>query len=1388
MADYTLQILHASDLEGGVDAITRAPNFAAIVDALDDTYENTLILSAGDNYLPGPFFSAASDGALREPLQRAYEDYFNLPAGTLSNLREAGGRVDLSIMNFIGFEASALGNHEFDLGTGAIAEIIGPDIRGTTFADTRWLGAQFPYLSANLDFTNDGALSGLFTDQLLPSSAFFPLGTPNTLTETDLPDLQTAPKIAPSTILEEGGERIGIVGATTPLLASISSPGDVTVKDPGAGTNDMAALATLLQPVIDDLLAEGVNKVVLVTHLQQIALEKELIGLLSGVDVIIAGGSDTLLADDEDIARGLNPGDTPDETYPFVTTNKDGDPAIIVSTDGEYSYVGRLVLNFDEQGILDSSSIDANESGAFATTDAVVDELWGDRNPFADETKGELVKQLTDAVQTVVTTKDSNVFGRSDVFIEGRREEVRTQETNLGNLTADANLFVAQQIDDTVQVSIKNGGGIRAPIGVIENQGGTTLELPPLANPAANKEAGEVSQLDIENSLRFNNGLTLLTVTAEGLKAILEHGVAASGPGSTPGQFPQVGGLSFSYDVSRTARTVDDSGNVVDGGDRVRNLAILNDDGSVADVIVRNGEIVGDPSRAIRIVTLNFLASGGDNYPFPDLSSDRVDLVDDMASPSGVATFAADGSEQDALAEYLAANFPADEDASTPTFSREDTSPLQDNRIQNLQDRPDTVLAQTGPLTAMGTFQSEAGAEIVAHDPTSQRLFVTTGDTIEILDISQPNQPTLVKAIDITTLGGGINSVAVKNGVLAAAIEAEIAQGAGIVAFFDTDGNLIQSVTVGALPDMLTFSPDGQKVLVANEGEPNADYTVDPEGSISIINLSGGVENLTQDDVTTASFGGFNDQKQALIDKGVRIYGPNASVAQDLEPEYIAVAPNGTTAFVTLQENNAFAVVDLDEASDRYGEVLDILPLGYKDFSSEQSGSFGTTNTLDASDRDGGINLKNWPVLGMYQPDAIAAFEIEGKTYYITANEGDARDYDAFSEEVRIGDEEIVLDANTFPNATELKQADQLGRLRITNQLGDLDGDGDFDQLYAYGGRSFAIWDDQGNQVFDSGDQIARITAALTPGLFNADDGDPAEFDNRSDDKGAEPEAVTVGQVGDRLYAFIGLERSGGGVLLYDITNPVSPQFVQYINQTGDISPEGFKFIAAEDSPTGRPVLAVANEVSLTTTLYDIGGNGVQGTDIGETLEGNDADNLIFALGGNDLVAGGLGNDSIFGGDGNDILRGDLNRRDAQGDRNGGNDRIDGGAGNDRIGGKAGNDTLLGGDGNDQIWGDDGDDLIRGGRGNDRIYGDNRQGAQGSDIFVLAMSEGRDLIFDFEVGIDKIGLANGLTFGALSIQSQGKNTLISAGGEDLALLQVKAEDLISAADTAFLVV
>jgi hypothetical protein len=417
----------------------------------------------------------------------------------------------------------------------------------------------------------------------------------------------------------------------------------------------------------------------------------------------------------------------------------------------------------------------------------------------------------------------------------------------------------------------------------------------------------------------------------------------------------------------------------------------------------------------------------------------------------------------------------------------------------------------------------------------------------------------------------------------------------------------VKNVPVGYLPDMLTFTPDGTKILVANEGEPLSDYSFDGEGSVSIIAVTNGEVANTATEISLTAYNGKQAELEAqgvvfANPKGQTIKGKliNTSVAEDLEPEYISVSADSKMAYVSLQENNAIAFLDLTT------NTLEIKGLGFKDWSNLD---------FDASDKDGGINFKRYnDLFGMYQPDTIATYTWQGASFIVSANEGDGREYffDSANEAECIAnggldydeddgclaytDESRVKDLNLAANFSHLNNDnDDIGRLKVTTEYGDADQDGLYEKLYTYGARSFSIWDQNGLLVFDSGDQVDRITASIHGDAFNNDE-DTNEGDTRSDAKGAEPEALAIGKIGEQSYAFLGLERMGG-IMVFNITNPYNVEFVDYfINRgveegaeiSGDLAPEGMSFIAAEHSPTSKPLLVVGNEISGSVSVWQI--------------------------------------------------------------------------------------------------------------------------------------------------------------------------------------------------------
>lgn len=460
----------------------------------------------------------------------------------------------------------------------------------------------------------------------------------------------------------------------------------------------------------------------------------------------------------------------------------------------------------------------------------------------------------------------------------------------------------------------------------------------------------------------------------------------------------------------------------------------------------------------------------------------------------------------------------------------------------------------TGSPVWTRTAAEPGGAEIPAHDPARQLVFVIGGTRLEALRAADG---TRVDSLDLDPAEFfSVNSVAVSGDVLAIAASANPITDPGKVFLLDPATlERLGEVTVGAVPDMIVFTPDGRRLLVANEGEPSADYETDPEGSVSIVDVATRRERR-------ATFTAFNARKENLMRRGVRIFGPNASVAQDLEPEYIAVSDDGGRAWVTLQENNALAILDLDRTRPK---VVEIRPLGSKNLSRP-------AYALDVSDEDGVAgDLRSYDHLfGLNQPDAIDFARIGGSNYLFTANEGDARAYEGFSEQARAGD----LDLRPgFP------EAEALARLQVTTTM-ETDPRGRYRDLFALGGRSFSIWRPDGTLVFDSGRDMEQILSRRFPALFD---------DARSDDKGPEPEGLVVGEVGGRQFAFVGLERTrASAVAVYDVTRPRDPTFAGFITNGGDLGPEGLEFVPAAGSPTGEPLLIVANELSRTTTAFEL--------------------------------------------------------------------------------------------------------------------------------------------------------------------------------------------------------
>ena len=537
-------------------------------------------------------------------------------------------------------------------------------------------------------------------------------------------------------------------------------------------------------------------------------------------------------------------------------------------------------------------------------------------------------------------------------------------------------------------------------------------------------------------------------------------------------------------------------------------------------------------------------------------------------------------------------------------------------------------------LVPLGTYTGVGGAgasEIVAFDSSGKKMYITNGvsNKLDIVDVSTPSTPSLVSSVDMSAYGIGIQSVAVGLNFVAVAVEVSPTVDTanrrtavnGRVVLLDFAGRLLKNLEVGVLPDHVSFTPDKKTLLVANEGEPvcalddpattgvnestDPALVSDPLGTVSLIDVKDGAANAT---VTTLDFAKF--AKDGLLNDGVRVFFPGSSAAQDLEPEYITTNEAGTQAYVTLQEANSIAIVDVV-----LKRVIDVVSLGYKDWSSagllyDGSRKDGPTGGALANP----ISYAGTPLKGMYMPDAIASYSVSGQTYLVTANEGDAREYTCFKEESTFGD---TAGADSFASYWDsandaVKPAAKLGEQKTTLAFPTkIPVVGSVTNLYTFGGRSFSIRNANGSLVWDSGSEFEEIALRDYPTAFNSDSSgssiaamiqsQPGRLDGRSTSKGVEPEALAVGSVGTQTFAFIGLERMGG-IMAYDISKPNAPQFISYTNLvlaglarannttpgSYDVSPEGLVFVPAAQSPTSKPLLISANEFSGTTTLYEV--------------------------------------------------------------------------------------------------------------------------------------------------------------------------------------------------------
>ena len=526
------------------------------------------------------------------------------------------------------------------------------------------------------------------------------------------------------------------------------------------------------------------------------------------------------------------------------------------------------------------------------------------------------------------------------------------------------------------------------------------------------------------------------------------------------------------------------------------------------------------------------------------------------------------------------------------------SNPMNVHNVSAEAEIPDSIDVKKIAGYSIGLTNEDGGiAEIVKYNSDNQKFYVINGygQTIDIVSLKKLNSSkkehvlkkqksiNIAKAVNTDTFTyGDLTSIDINTSkdMIAAAVQDADYTKNGKIVVMNYNGKILKTYDAGVQPDMVKITADGKYILTANEAEARGGLNLeDPEGSVTIVEVKTGKATQVK----------FNDENVIENDVHIRKNGTKADAVKDFEPEYIAVSDDGKKAFVTLQENNAIATVDIEA-----GKVLSVKSLGYKDHSL-------AGNELDAA-KNGKIEIERLPILGAYMPDSVAYVNISGVDYLVTANEGDATEWPeedpTFINVANFKDvkDTITLNTDHFKGMTaeevqaafdKMKTSGDYNKLEVLTDRGN-------DAIYTLGGRSFSIWKaDTMELVYDSGSDFETITAQRFPDVFNWSN-DDTEFEKRSTKKGPEPEDVKIGMVGGQIYAFVGLERIGG-VMTYNISNPKDAKFANYINSrdfsqaiAGDVSPEGIEFIGSESSPTGRPLVLVGNEVSGTVSVNEL--------------------------------------------------------------------------------------------------------------------------------------------------------------------------------------------------------